>query len=166
MAGGYDSTSKRTAPEKDGRGRRQLGSVRGVLGRRATAPSAAAGAADGAAASLAPLRSSTGAALIAATVLASGITSYNASVVNVAVPAIGRHFDASVAAIQWTLTSYLLAVAALLLVAGALADRLGRKRVLVVGLCVMFGASILCAWAPSMARSLPAAPSKASAPRS
>ena len=40
-------------------------------------------------------------------------------------------------AIQWTLTSYLLAVAALLLVAGALADRFGRRRVLVIGLCVM-----------------------------
>ncbi len=99
---------------------------------------------------LAPLRSATGVALIAATVLASGLTSYNASVVNVAVPAIGHHFDAGVAAIQWTLTSYLLAVAALLLVAGALADGLGRRRVLVIGLCVMFGASILCAWAPSM----------------
>lgn len=100
--------------------------------------------------SLAPLRSATGAGLIAATVLASGVASYNASVVNVAVPAIGRHFGASVAAIQWTLTSYLLAVAALLLVAGALADRLGRKRVLVIGLGIMFGASILCACAPSM----------------
>ena len=105
---------------------------------------------DDAAASLAPLRSATGAALIAATVLASGVASYNASVVNVAVPAIGRHFGAGVAAIQWTLTSYLLAVAALLLVAGALADGLGRRRVLVAGLCVMFAASILCAWAPSM----------------
>ncbi len=98
----------------------------------------------------AALRSATGAALIAATVLASAIASYNASVINVAVPAIGGHFTASVAAVQWTLTSYLLAVAALLLVAGALADRYGWRRILVVGLCVMFGASILCAFATSM----------------
>jgi EmrB/QacA subfamily drug resistance transporter len=96
------------------------------------------------------LRSATGAALIAATVLASAIASYNASVINVAVPAIGRHFSAGVAAIQWTLTSYLLAVAALLLVAGALADRFGWRRMLEIGLCVMFAASILCAWASSM----------------
>jgi EmrB/QacA subfamily drug resistance transporter len=105
---------------------------------------------DKGAVSLAPLRSATGVALIGATVLASGATSYNASVVYVAVPAITRHFHASVIAIQWTLTSYLLAVAALLLVAGALADRLGRRRVLVIGLSVMFAASILCASASSI----------------
>src|SRR5215208_564564 len=100
--------------------------------------------------SLAPLRSATGAALIAATVFASGVASYDAYVVNVAVPAITRHFGAGVAAIQWTLTSYLLAVAALLLIAGALADRFGRRRVLTIGLGVMGVASVLCAIASSI----------------
>jgi len=99
---------------------------------------------------LAPLRSRTGYALIAATVLASGVASYDAYVVNVAVPAIARHFDAGVTAIQWTLTSYLLSVAALLLLAGALADRYGRRRVLTVGLAVMLVASVLCATATSI----------------
>ena len=98
----------------------------------------------------AALRSPTGIALIAATVLASGVASYDAYVVNVAVPAIDRHFGASLAAIQWTLTSYLLAVAALLLVAGALADHFGRRRVLVAGLLVMVVSSILCASASSI----------------
>ena len=102
-------------------------------------------AAPPAAAPLAALRSPTGAALIAGTVLASGVASYDAYVVNVAVPAITQRFDASVAAIQWTLTSYLLAVAALLLIAGALADRFGRRRVLLAGLVVMSAGSILCA---------------------
>jgi EmrB/QacA subfamily drug resistance transporter len=100
--------------------------------------------------SLAPLRSRTGYALIAATVMASGVASYDAYVVNVAVPAIGQHFGAGVTAIQWTLTSYLLSVAALLLLAGALADRFGRRRVLVVGLSVMFVSSVLCASASSI----------------
>src|SRR3954452_15534439 len=100
--------------------------------------------------SLASLRSATGVALVAATVLASGVASYDAYVVNVAVPAIDRHFGASVAAIQWTLTTYLLSVAALLLVAGALADRFGRRLVLAVGLGVMFVGSILCASASSI----------------
>src|SRR3954464_11720541 len=100
--------------------------------------------------SLVPLRSATGAAVVAATVFASGVASYDAYVVNVAVPAITRHFGAGVAAIQWTLTSYLLAVAALLLIAGALADRFGRRRVLVIGLGVMGVASVLCASAPSI----------------
>src|SRR4051795_3157288 len=100
--------------------------------------------------SLVPLRSATGAAVVAATVFASGVASYDAYVVNVAVPAITRHFGAGVAAIQWTLTSYLLAVAALLLVAGALADRFGRRRILLIGLGVMFVSSILCASASSI----------------
>jgi EmrB/QacA subfamily drug resistance transporter len=100
--------------------------------------------------SLTPLRSPTGVALIAGTVLASGVASYDAFVVNVAVPAISHRFGAGVAAIQWTLTSYLLAVAALLLIAGALADRFGRRRVLLIGLGVMAVASLLCASASSM----------------
>src|SRR5262245_11421353 len=100
--------------------------------------------------SLAALRSRTGVWLIAATVLASGVASYDAYVVNVAVPAIDRHFGASVSAFQWTLTSYLLSVAGLLLLAGVLADRFGRRRVLIVGLGVMSLASIACASAPSI----------------
>ena len=96
------------------------------------------------------IRSRTGVAVIAATVLASGVASYDAYVVNVAVPAIGRHFNASVTGIQWVLTGYLVSVAALLLVAGALADRFGRRRVLAVGLWVMLVSSLFCAGAPSV----------------
>jgi EmrB/QacA subfamily drug resistance transporter len=99
---------------------------------------------------LAPLRSATGAALAAATVLASAVAALNASVIRVAVPAIGRDFNAGVASLQWTVTSYLVTTAALLLLAGALADRFGRKRVLVVGLLVMLVPSILCSIAPSV----------------
>jgi EmrB/QacA subfamily drug resistance transporter len=98
---------------------------------------------------LCPLGSRTGAALIAATVLASMVGFLDANVINVAIPAIGHHFGASVSALQWTLTSYLLTVAALLLLSGALADRFGRRRVLAVGLVVMLVASVLCAIAPS-----------------
>src|SRR6187200_1603340 len=90
---------------------------------------------------LIPLRSGRGAALITATVLASMAGFLDASVVNVAVPAIAKDLGASVAALQWTLTGYLLTAAALLLVAGALADSYGRRRVLVTGLLVMLAAS-------------------------
>ena len=93
------------------------------------------------------LRSAAGAALITATVLASAVGFLDASVVNVAVPAIGRDLRASVAALQWILTGYLVAVAALLLLSGALADRFGRRRVLALGLVVMLLASVLCAFA-------------------
>jgi len=101
-------------------------------------------------AALTPLRSRVGGALIAATVLASMVGFLDANVVNVAVPAIGRDLNAGVAALQWTLTGYLLTVAALLLLAGALADTYGRRRMLLVGLLVMLVASLLCVFAPSI----------------
>ena len=96
------------------------------------------------------LGSNRGAALIAATVLASMVGFLDASVVNVAIPAIGRSFGAGTAALQWCLTGYLLTVASLLLVSGALADRFGRRRVLETGLLIMFAASLLCATAPTV----------------
>jgi EmrB/QacA subfamily drug resistance transporter len=99
--------------------------------------------------SLVPLRSGRGVALIAATVLASMAGFLDASVVNVAVPAIARELGASLVALQWSLTGYLLTAAALLLVAGALADRYGRRRMLVIGLLIMLVASVACAVAPS-----------------
>jgi EmrB/QacA subfamily drug resistance transporter len=89
-------------------------------------------------------------ALMAATVLASAVTSVDANVIKVAVPAIGHSLGASVTTLQWTLTGYLLAVAALLLLAGSLSDRLGRRRLLAIGLLVMLAASVLCAAAPSI----------------
>lgn len=99
--------------------------------------------------SLVGLRNRAGAALIAATALSSAVASVDANVVKVAIPAIGRGLHASVAALQWTLTGYLLAVAALLLLSGALADRFGRRRLLAIGLLVMLVSSVLCAAAPS-----------------
>ena len=91
----------------------------------ATTSPAGTGLAGTGRAPLVALRSPTGVALIAATVLASGVASYDANVVKVAVPAIGRSLGAGVAALQWTLTAYLITVAALLLLSGALADRFG-----------------------------------------
>ena len=97
------------------------------------------------------LRSKLGVALVAAAALASMAGFVDASVVNVAVPSISREFGANPVAIQWSITGYLLTAAALLLVAGALADRFGRRRVLVTGLLVMLVASVGCAAAPSFA---------------
>jgi EmrB/QacA subfamily drug resistance transporter len=99
---------------------------------------------------LVALSSAAGIALIAATALASMVGFLDAYVVNVAVPAIGRDLGASVATLQWALTGYLVTVAALLLLSGALADRFGRRRVLATGLLVMLVASILCAVAPTV----------------
>lgn len=112
-------------------------------------PSAIADAVDGEE-SLLTLHSQAGATLIATTILASAVGFLDANVVNVAVPAIGRHLHAGVSALQWTLTGYLLSVAALLLLSGALADRFGRRPVLATGLFVMLVGSLLCAVAPSI----------------
>nr|WP_296065096.1 DHA2 family efflux MFS transporter permease subunit [uncultured Actinoplanes sp.] len=95
------------------------------------------------------LRSPAGTALIAATVLSSTVGFIDAYMINVAIPAIGRDLDASVSQLQWVLTAYLITLAALLLLAGALADHFGRRRVLVAGLLVMLVASVLCAIAPT-----------------
>lgn len=95
------------------------------------------------------LGSGRGVVLVAATVLASMVGFLDASVVNVAVPAIGTSFGSSVATLQWVLTSYLVTVAALLLVSGALADRFGRRRILTIGLVIVAVSAILCAIAPN-----------------
>jgi EmrB/QacA subfamily drug resistance transporter len=95
------------------------------------------------------LRSRAGAAVVAATVLASMVGFVDAYMINVAVPAIGHSLHAGLAQLQWVLSGYLLTVAALLLLAGALADRLGRRRTLALGLVVMLVASVGCAAAPT-----------------
>jgi hypothetical protein len=64
---------------------------------------------------LVALRSPSGVRVGAATTLASAVATLDANAVKVAVPAIGRDPGARISALQWTLTSYLLAVAALLL---------------------------------------------------
>ena len=64
-----------------------------------------------------------------ATVLASGMALLDASAVNVALPAIGTELGSSLSGLQWTVTGYTLALAALVLLGGSLGDRYGRRRV-------------------------------------
>ncbi|HEX3613110.1 MAG TPA: DHA2 family efflux MFS transporter permease subunit [Sporichthyaceae bacterium] len=96
------------------------------------------------------LHSARGRLALAATVAASGMASLDATVVNVAVPHIGQDLHADVSALQWVLTGYLLALASLILLGGALGDRFGRRRVFVVGAIAFAGASALCGLAPSV----------------
>ncbi|MDQ6772265.1 MAG: DHA2 family efflux MFS transporter permease subunit [Candidatus Dormibacteraeota bacterium] len=87
---------------------------------------------------------------IAATVLGSGVAALDGTIVSIALPVIGREFGVGVADLQWVTTGYLLTLAGLLLLGGALGDRYGRKRVFLVGV-VWFGvASLLCAVAPNI----------------
>jgi EmrB/QacA subfamily drug resistance transporter len=88
--------------------------------------------------------------VLAATVLGSSMAMLDATVVNVALPTIGRHLDASLAGLQWTVTGYTLTLAALILLGGALGDRLGRRRVFVTGVAWFALASALCGLAPGI----------------
>jgi EmrB/QacA subfamily drug resistance transporter len=66
------------------------------------------------------------------------------TVVNVALPDIQRDLDASLSSLQWVVDAYSLMLAAFLLTAGSLGDRLGRRRVFSLGFGVFTGASFLC----------------------
>jgi EmrB/QacA subfamily drug resistance transporter len=97
------------------------------------------------------LKSTAGRVALFAAVAASGMASLDASVVYVALPRIGHDFAAGLSSTQWVLTGYLLALASLILLGGALGDRYGRRKVFIVG-TVWFGvASVLCGAAPNIA---------------
>jgi len=66
------------------------------------------------------------------------------TVVNVALPDIQRDLDASLSSLQWVVDAYSLMLAAFLLTAGSLGDRLGRRRVFTIGFAVFTVASFLC----------------------
>jgi EmrB/QacA subfamily drug resistance transporter len=70
--------------------------------------------------------------------------------VNVALPSIGGQLHASLSWLQWTVSAYTVVMASLLLFAGSMADRLGRKRTLATGLGVFSLASLLCSLAPTV----------------
>jgi MFS family permease len=74
----------------------------------------------------------------------------DANIVSVSLPAIARSLGASFAGIEWVVTAYLLSFAALLMPAGALADRFGRKKILIIGLSIFTFASLLCGSAPNL----------------
>ncbi|MGI5122525.1 MFS transporter [Marinactinospora thermotolerans] len=88
--------------------------------------------------------------VLLATVVGSGMGFLDGSVVGVALPAIGRDLDASMAGLQWVLNGYTLTLAALILISGSLGDRVGRRRVFLIGTVGFALASVLCALAPTI----------------
>lgn len=93
--------------------------------------------------------SSRGRWVLAATVLGSGMAQLDATVVNLALPKIGTDFGVGLRSLQWVVTAYTLALAALLLLGGALGDAFGRRRVFCWGVGVFALGSLLCGLAPS-----------------
>ena len=74
----------------------------------------------------------------------------DANIVAVSLPMMSRSLHADFSAIEWIISSYTLPFACLVLPAGALADRYGRKRLLLLGLAIFTGASFACGAAPSL----------------
>lgn len=95
-------------------------------------------------------RSGAGRWVIAITVLGSALGFLDATVVNVALPAIGADLGAGSAGLQGVLTGYLLTLSSFILVGGSYADRFGRRRVFMIGTGWFTLASIACALAPTV----------------
>ncbi len=72
------------------------------------------------------------------------------TIVNVALPSIGRGLHAPVSMQQWVVDGYVVAIAGLLLAGGTLGDRIGHRRVLIAGFAVFGVASLVCALAPNV----------------
>ncbi|MGB6021631.1 MAG: MFS transporter [Ornithinimicrobium sp.] len=94
-------------------------------------------------------RSGGGRAVIAAATLGTGMTMLDGTVVNVALRTMGEQLDASLAELQWISNGYLLSLASLILLGGALGDRYGRRRIFIVGTVWFAVASLACGLAPN-----------------
>jgi EmrB/QacA subfamily drug resistance transporter len=78
------------------------------------------------------------------------IVGLDATIVNVALPAIHRSLHGSLSGLQWIIDAYTLVLASLLMLSGSTADRLGRRRVFQTGLVLFSLGSLACALAPSL----------------
>src|SRR6201993_4538544 len=86
--------------------------------------------------------------VIPATVLGSGMAALDATVLGIALPAIGRDFHAGIGSLQWVVNAYTLTLAGLLLLGGSLGDSYGRRKIFVIGTVWFALASLVCGLAP------------------
>ncbi len=78
------------------------------------------------------------------------IVGLDSTIVNVALPSIGRELHSSVSGLQWTIDAYTLVLASLLMFSGSTADRIGRRRTFQTGLALFTLGSLLCSLAPGL----------------
>lgn len=96
------------------------------------------------------LGSAEGRWILATTVAIGGLSFLVTTAVGVAVPVIQYYFNASLSGVQWVLNSYLLALAALLLIGGSLGDYFGRRRILLLGIALFVAGAVFSALAASI----------------
>jgi len=87
--------------------------------------------------------------LLAAMSLGYGVVQLDVTIVNTALHSIGTSLGGGVSELQWIVSTYTIAFAALILTAGALGDRIGAKKVFMAGFAIFTTASLACALAPS-----------------
>ncbi|MBO0823745.1 MAG: DHA2 family efflux MFS transporter permease subunit, partial [Actinobacteria bacterium] len=78
------------------------------------------------------------------------IVGLDTTIVNVALPSIGRELHAGVSGLQWVIDAYVLVLASLLMLSGSTGDRIGRRRTFQAGLAVFVIGSLLCSVAPAL----------------
>src|SRR5579863_8005227 len=88
--------------------------------------------------------------ILAATILGSSMAFIDSTVVNVALPALQRSLDATLADVQWVVEAYALFLAALILIGGSLGDRYGRRKMFATGAVIFCVASAWCGLAPDI----------------
>lgn len=94
--------------------------------------------------------SAVGTWVLVATILGSSMAFIDGTVVNVALPVLQVQLHATATDAQWVVEAYALILAALILVGGSLGDRLGRRRIYVIGVAVFALASVVCGLAPNI----------------
>ncbi|HJZ79093.1 MAG TPA: MFS transporter, partial [Pyrinomonadaceae bacterium] len=87
---------------------------------------------------------------LVATILGSSMAFIDGTVVNVALPALQKNLNATVADVQWVIEAYTLFLAALLLLGGSLGDKFGRRKIYALGVALFALASVWCGLAPSI----------------
>src|SRR6202163_2659944 len=81
---------------------------------------------------------------LGATILASSMTFIDATVINVALPALQADLHATITDVQWVIEAYALFLGALILIGGSMGDQFGRKRVFLFRVTFFTRASVLC----------------------
>lgn len=87
---------------------------------------------------------------LAALALSMLLSSLGTSIANVALPTLALAFHASFQQVQWIVLAYLLAITSLIVGVGRLGDLVGRRRLLLAGIALFTGASVLCGLAPTL----------------
>jgi EmrB/QacA subfamily drug resistance transporter len=100
-------------------------------------------------AALAETRAANSNAILLVGSMGCAMTVLDTNVVGIILPTLAHRLNASFADIEWVISAYVLSFSALLLPAGAIADRFGRKRLLLIGIAIFALASLACGLAPS-----------------